>query len=246
MSATPAPQASNTPQASRSTGRDFVQGAYIKLILSENSPLHWTVVEWRDSRGRWQMVEGWQGRVDDSDGTEKVWWVAPEDFSTGPFRWQIYQKKGGNLLSTSSSFYLPANAGHSLSIYVDLSPKGTVNFAPTPTPVPLRVVRPAPVTEGGQIVLQVEGAQSPKLWSAVQWQKPDDDTWHNVEGWRGRVDFESKQVIWWVDPNDFDTGPFRWVLYNKNGGDILNISDPFSLPAGHGQAVWTVLESNED
>lgn len=82
-------------------------GAYIQLQVSGTyDPTHlWTIVQWEDTDGGWHNVDGWQGTLD--DGISKTWWVAPEDFNTGPFRWAVYNQKGGDLLATSNSFQLP-------------------------------------------------------------------------------------------------------------------------------------------
>ena len=65
----------------------------------------------------------------------------------------------------------------------------------------------------------------------VQWQDGPGE-WHDVEGWRGEV--EERWVTWWVAPADFDTGPFRWVVYRGAGGNVWGISESFDLPANHG------------
>jgi len=48
----------------------------------------------------------------------------------------------------------------------------------------------------------------------------------------------------WVDPKDYNTGLFRWVVYDKDprqGGKVLATSDPFDFPAGDGQMIWTQI-----
>jgi hypothetical protein len=67
-----------------------------------------------------------------------------------------------------------------------------------------------------------------KLWTIVQWQdKPG--AWHDVTGWQGDLDVGYKKV-WWVALADFDKGPFRWVIYQGQGGKMLATSEPFYLP----------------
>jgi hypothetical protein len=75
----------------------------------------WTVVQWQDAGGDWHAVEGWQGGLDgvsvDDAGTvtgHKTWWVAEEDFDSGPFRWVIAQSKDGAPLAASAPFDLPS------------------------------------------------------------------------------------------------------------------------------------------
>lgn len=64
----------------------------------------WTVVQWQDKQGGWHDVEGWQGQI--RNGWIR-WRVAPKDWGTGPFRWQLYDKARGTLLATTTSFSLP-------------------------------------------------------------------------------------------------------------------------------------------
>jgi hypothetical protein len=112
----PRPQPTPTPAPSSGT-----RGAYIELHLSgaaTGSEGVWTAVEWQDEFGDWHVVTGWQGTTE-LDGTQ-LWWVAPEDFNTGPFRWVIYAANGGAQLGTSDSFDLPSHAGEIVIVEVDL------------------------------------------------------------------------------------------------------------------------------
>jgi hypothetical protein len=45
--------------------------------------------------------------------------------------------------------------------------------------------------------------------------------WHDVEAW-------------WVAAKDFGTGPFRWVIYRGQAGELLAISQAFYLPDAAG------------
>ncbi len=73
----------------------------------------WTIVPWQDALGGWHDVQGWQGTL---DGYQKLWWVAEDDFGTGPFRWALYQGKGGALLAVSESFYLPGLTNETVEV----------------------------------------------------------------------------------------------------------------------------------
>jgi hypothetical protein len=84
------------------------------------------------------------------------------------------------------------------------------------------------------IELTVESAPA-GLWTVVQWQDALGG-WHDVEGWRGTLD-EGDKKTWWVDKADYAKGPFRWVVYQGQGGDLLGTSESFYLPSGHGQIV---------
>ena len=104
--------------------------------------------------------------------------------------------------------------------YADLPPRPEDE----PTHKPVR---------GGAIWLHIAD-QRAGLWAVVQWQDGPGN-WHDVEGWRGAPD--EKRTIWYVDERDFDTGPFRWALYDGPEGALFAASEPFDLPAGHGQIV---------
>lgn len=104
---------------------------------------------------------------------------------------------------------------------------------PTPTPErsPLR---------GAFITLRAWNA-SPDAWTVVQWQDALGD-WHDVEGWRGRLDDKGgAEKTWWVAPRDFETGPFRWLVYAEPDGELLGASDAFYLPERTGQVVTVDL-----
>ena len=114
----PTPQPGTGPE-SRSRVLD---GGFIELQVRLNrvwTPTEqpwqelWTIVQWQDHAGGWQDVEGWQGTLDEVDGDvgRKVWWVNDDDLDTGPFRWVIYQSRGGDVLIRSESFHLPPRTG---------------------------------------------------------------------------------------------------------------------------------------
>ena len=62
------------------------------------------MVQWQDTIGDWQNVEGWQGNVTDY----WRWWVHPKDFGTGPFRWVIFKASDGATIGSSELFTLPS------------------------------------------------------------------------------------------------------------------------------------------
>jgi hypothetical protein len=78
----------------------------------------WTVVQWQDAQGDWHDVEGWQGPLGQEGHV--VWWVTPEIWGEGPFRWAIYQRQDGQLLATSDSFNLPGSADEAVKIVMPL------------------------------------------------------------------------------------------------------------------------------
>ncbi len=111
---------------------------------------------------------------------------------------------------------------------------------PRPTPVtPTPTSMPASTSPGWAVIeLHVQAAR-PELWTVVQWQDRRGG-WHDVEGWRGTLDEVSNGVgkkVWWVARTDFDTGPFRWVIYPSPGGKLLATSGSFQLPHYENTAV---------
>jgi hypothetical protein len=78
-----------------------------------------TALNWRSPDGGWHDVESWSGALD--DGTQKMWWLAPDLFGKGPFRWLVYQGERGKLLATSDPFYLPDAEMEKLWVEVSLS-----------------------------------------------------------------------------------------------------------------------------
>ena len=85
----------------------------------------WTAVEWQDAQGDWHLVEGWQGQFDTVEVTESVvgvkpWWLAPDLYGAGPFRWVVYAERGGDILARSAPFTLPGAGGQTTSVVVRL------------------------------------------------------------------------------------------------------------------------------
>lgn len=108
---------SATPQPHKDKDKARPVGAYIVLQASGQTG-NWSVVQWQDSAGGWQNVEGWQGPLPDNT----QWWVAAKDFGKGPFHWAVTQGPGGSLLGTSQIFNLPAQPNETLRVSVLLSP----------------------------------------------------------------------------------------------------------------------------
>jgi hypothetical protein len=85
------------------------------------------------------------------------------------------------------------------------------------------------------------------VWTVIQWQDAWGN-WHDVEGWRGTLDGVSitesggdEDVVglktWWVAESDLGKGPFRWVIYQNEGGQLIGTSEPFQLPNFNGGAT---------
>lgn len=95
------------------------EGGLIELYVHPAQTGLWTLIQWQDARDQWHDVDGWQGTV---DGALQIWWVAPRDFGKGPFRWRVYQSRGGRLLATSQSFLLPHHTGETVRVDVGVKP----------------------------------------------------------------------------------------------------------------------------
>ncbi len=114
--------ARETPVPTRPSGgdqHDSPSGAHIVLRVPSAPADVWTVVQWQDSAGGWHDVDGWQGTLDADNRI--VWWLAPDLFGKGPFRWSVYQGDRAKLLTTSASFYLPGSAGEERQVEVSLA-----------------------------------------------------------------------------------------------------------------------------
>jgi hypothetical protein len=118
-------------------------------------------------------------------------------------------------------------------------PEATPGLPPRPTDVPTvtPVPQPTAVSEGALIQLVVGSPPQPveKLWTVVQW-GDGHGRWHDVQGWRGTLD-DVHIKTWWVAPADFGDTPFRWRVYEEEGGRLLATSHSFSLPTYTGQVV---------
>ncbi len=88
----------------------------IRLKVSEAPATAWTMVQWQDGLGGWHDVESWQGDVDDG---QKLWAVLEKNFGQGPFRWVVYEKRGGKVWGTSEPFDLPEAAGQQVMVTLD-------------------------------------------------------------------------------------------------------------------------------
>jgi len=115
---------------------------------------------------------------------------------------------------------------------------------PTPEPEAVVVVEEKSATA---IVLSVdltsgkleEDADPKQVWTVVQWQDALGG-WHDVTGWRGVLDKVGSgkgEKTWGVLRRDLGRGPFRWLVYAEEGGDLIAESAPFSLPTHSGQVV---------
>jgi len=92
------------------------------------------------------------------------------------------------------------------------------------------------------------------LWTGVQWLDPSTGTWHDVEGWQGTFDGLKNgeaetlvgQKVWWVLKSNLGTGPFRWIVYDGEGGSPLVTSEEFHLPKRAGQTMTVEVSLPSD
>jgi PKD repeat protein len=90
-------------------GRIVTEGAPAggaRLLLRAGSQFNdkWAAVQWKNDKGQWQTVDGWQGAV--VNGYQR-WWVGSELYDAGPFRWAILDGTEGVVLAASVPFNLP-------------------------------------------------------------------------------------------------------------------------------------------
>ena len=93
-------------------------GGFIALQVEPLQPGWWTSLQWQDAFGHWHDVDGWQGAF--NEGGQVLWWVAPDDLGTGPFRWLVAESQDGSGLTTSEAFHLPAHNGEVLHVTVSV------------------------------------------------------------------------------------------------------------------------------
>lgn len=85
-----------------------------------------------------------------------------------------------------------------------------------------------PNVTGAFIELQAEPLR-PWLWTRVQWQDAAGG-WHDIEGWQGAFN-PDQRVLWYVGEDHLGRGPFRWLVYAEQGGELVGASASFNLPA---------------
>ncbi len=91
----------------------------ILLKVTGAPPTAWTMVQWQDGLDGWHDVDGWQGDVDDG---QKLWAVLEANFGQGPFRWVVYEKRGGKVWGASAPFDLPEVAGQQVNVTLEVNP----------------------------------------------------------------------------------------------------------------------------
>ena len=133
-------------------------------------------------------------------------------------------------------------------LFIILFLAGWLVFSSVQTALAELPPRPVPPTTTGSATQPAKGARlilqlpidspydfSEDTWSQVQWQDKS-GRWHNVDGWAGTPTFNPQtfmfEVEWWVDHEDFSSGPFRWYVSLGQVQYPQNLySTPFKLPS---------------
>lgn len=142
-----------------------------------------------------------------------------------------------NMLGLISLSRLPLH-GMEVELKFEQTPRPTITSIPKPTitSIPRPTVRPdlndvkgsseTAKEVGSHIELHITPSNI-VYWTEIQWQDISGG-WHVVEGWRGS---SSRGIVrWFVASKDFNTGPFRWLIYKQKGSNILGTSEVFALP----------------
>ena len=53
-------------------------------------------------------------------------------------------------------------------------------------------------------------------WAGVQWGDPSGAHWFNIAPWFGALNQTQGRMAFWVNPAQFGTGPYRWVVYTND------------------------------
>lgn len=115
---------------------------------------------------------------------------------------------------------------------------------PRPTSTPRATTLPPTttiITDVAGIALEGRRDWPTNAYAVVQWQDGW-ARWNDVENWRGPLTSNAPYpVVWGVYARDFGTGPFRWVVYEREGGPMWGVSAAFYLPAQAGRLLVVPL-----
>jgi hypothetical protein len=100
-----------------------------------------------------------------------------------------------------------------------------------------------PKSDSNVGAIAVTAANAPATaWASVQWGDPTGTTWTTIGSWSGTLVQTNGRMALWVDAANFGTGPYRWVIYDRDpalGGKLWGVSDPFYFPRQGGDWLWT-------
>lgn len=193
----------------------------------------------------------------------KQFTVFAANFGQGPFRWVVYQMDGKTVWGISDSFNLPSGGGINQTETIVPGVTGVTSGTPAtstpvaPAPAPTAsMATPVPpanssllLTNTGSSYMTLAGTSDSSLlsgyflglpansWIAVQWGGVGN--WQTVPGWQGTADTTDSttgQLIkqFSVAPANYGQGPFRWAVFDKQGGTLLGYTDNFTLPTYSG------------
>jgi hypothetical protein len=101
-------------------------------------------------------------------------------------------------------------------------------------------VEPKEPLKKASIVLTVVNPPA-GAWASVEWLDLSGKVWTAVPGWSGLLaQNENGFMPFAVDDADVGTGPFRWVVYDKDpaqGGKVWGMTESFNLPQKH-EWLW--------
>jgi hypothetical protein len=195
----------------------------------------------------------------------KQFTVFKPNFGQGPFRWVIYQMDGKTVWGISDNFSLPPGGGINQTETVAAganvaggAPTATP-VAPAATPAPATPTPSAPApsslqfTNTGLALFHMNCSDCSAIsgyflgvpataWITVQW---GDGLGHytTVTGWEGVADDTDSTTGQLIKHFTFGTsnlgqGPFRWAVYDAQGGTLLGFSGDFTLPSNTGQNLF--------
>lgn len=211
------------------------EGAIQLQVIAPPAGAPWVGVQWQDPAGMWRNIDAWVAPLDPTQGGYVNHAVDPASFGTGPYRWIVWDKQGGKVVAMSASFSFPTY-GTVVGSVIDLS-------AP-PIPVTGAVSPGLGIAQNnteGAIQLQLLNLSATMPWVGVQWQDFA-GVWHNIDAWVAPLSStQGGYVNHGVDPIHFGTGPYRWIVWDKQGGKVMAMSAPFAFPM-YGTVVGSVID----
>jgi hypothetical protein len=227
------------PRATAAQEAEFGH-ATVTLVAPGAPEGAWVGIQWRDARGGWHDVQGWQEEIEVAEANGlayKQWAVYPQDYGRGPFRWVIYTAQGGLVWATTNSFYLPNGDVANLALTVVPAAAGGI-------PVTGSTERQAAAGFEFSTIRVIAPDAPAGAWVGVQWQDGVGG-WHDVAGWLTELaaadEDEAPSQEWAVYAEDYGQGPFRWVIYSDQGGPVWATSPRFFLPNGAGAELSMTL-----
>jgi len=198
----------------------------------------------------------------------KQWSVFPANYGQGLFRWIVFDADGTTVFGISDTFNLPTADGQTVAKTVvagmNMAAGATTTSMPTtpaatpaPTTPSTTPSTPAPssllFTNTGMALFHLNCSDCSAIsgyflgvpataWITVQW---GDGQGHyfTVPGWEGVADDTDSTTGQLIKHFTFGSanlgqGPFRWAVYDMQGGTLLGYSADFTLPTGIAQNLF--------